>query len=157
MLISILMVSTMGSMIFKAQGFFHFEDKILSMIFGHKAQKNIYFERNYSFTNNMPENVLRSYLSRSITVSGILFDSISYDGVALYPEDDERMVINVGAKFIGRSIFMWGDDRNIINPLFLSEAKTKIDRMHQIDPDIIFQACIFEIVTPSLAEVPVPE
>ena len=114
------------------------------------------FVRSYSFNSEMSENVLRSYLSRSITMSGILFESVWYDGDAPYREDDERMVLNIGAKFIGRTIFMWGRDNNINNPLFLSEAKEKIERMHAIDADIIFQAGIFEIVTPSVNEVFVP-
>lgn len=114
------------------------------------------FERSYSFNGIMPENVLRSYLSRSITMSGILFETVYYDGKAPYAEGDERMVLNIGARFIGRSIFMWGQDDNINNPLFLSQAKTKIDRMHAVDPDIIFQACCFEIVTPYVNKVAVP-
>ena len=112
--------------------------------------------RNYSFNGNMSEEVLRNYLSRSMTVSGLLFGSVYYDGNAPYAEDDERMVINVGAKFVGRSIYMWGKDDNINNTSFLSQAKTKIDRMHLLDPEIIFQACIFEIVTPYVNNVTIP-
>jgi hypothetical protein len=114
------------------------------------------FEKSYTFNGSMTENVLRSYLSRSITMSGILFESIYYDGNAPCREDDERMVVNIGAKFIGRSIFMWGKDDNMNNPLFLSQASTKIDRMHAVDPEIIFQAAVFEIVTPYVNNVPVP-
>lgn len=127
------------------------DDNHVSVIQNDKA-----FERSYTFIGTIPENVLRSYLSRSITMSGTLFETVYYDGKALYTEDDERMILNLGAKFIGRAIFMWGQDDNINNPLFLSQAKTKIDRMHAIDPDIIFQACCFEIVTPYVNNVAIP-
>lgn len=114
------------------------------------------FERSYDFNGTMSENVLRSYLSRSITMSGILFETVYYDGKVPFAEDDERMVLNIGAKFVGRAIYMWGKDDNINNPLFLSQAKSKINWMHNIDPEIIFQACCFEIVTPYVNKIPVP-
>jgi hypothetical protein len=62
-------------------------------------------------------------------------------------DDDTRMLKNIGAKFIGRSIYSWDTPQNFINPTFLDNAEQKIREMHQYDPDIVFQAAIFEIVS----------
>ncbi len=67
------------------------------------------------------------------------------------------MIKNIGAKFIGRSIFSWGAE-NVFNSSspFLHNAKQKIQEMHQYDPDMIFQAAIFEIVTTKVNSIPIP-
>ncbi len=66
------------------------------------------------------------------------------------------MLKNIGAKFIGRSIFSWGAEDMFNNPAFLASAEQKIQEMHQYDPDVIFQAAIFEIVTTKVNSVPIP-
>ncbi|TKB96378.1 hypothetical protein [Pedobacter cryophilus] len=115
-------------------------------------------QRSYTFSNGiMPENVLRSYLSRSITQAEFLTTDGFYNDGA-YPDkaDDTRMLKNMGAKFIGRSIYTWGLEGRINNPLFMSNAKVKISEMHLTDSDMLFQAAIFEIITPDVNTVPVP-
>ena len=71
-------------------------------------------------------------------------------------EDDERMILNTGAKFIGRSVYTWGGEIKLNNSDFFNETKGIIDRMHLQDTDIIFQAAIFEIVTPEVNHIPIP-
>lgn len=91
--------------------------------------------------------VLRNYLSRAITEA----EYLSSEGLTANGyygnEDDERMLLNVGAKFIGRSIYVWGGEEKFNNPLWLERAKAKIDRIHAKDPDVIFQAAMFEAVS----------
>ncbi len=115
------------------------------------------FERSYAFSRSMPENVLRSYLSRSITMAEFLTaDEFIYDSAIPQREDDERMLIDMGAKFVGRSIFMWGSENKAANPDFFAKAKQSLEQMHALDGDLIFQACIFEIVTTKVNEIAVP-
>jgi len=115
-------------------------------------------EKSYEFNNGIIDrNVLESYLSRSITQAEFLTSEGFYnDGIYRYKEDDTRMLKNIGAKFIGRSIYSWDTPQNFINPAFLDNAKQKIQEMHQYDPDIVFQAAIFEIVSTKVNLVPVP-
>jgi len=114
--------------------------------------------RNYEFSDGViHRNVLESYLSRSITQSEFLCTEGFYDdGIYPYKEDDTRMLKNIGAKFIGRSIFSWNVFDAFNNPDFLRNAKSKIEEMHAFDPDIIFQAAIFEIVSTKVNAIPVP-
>lgn len=114
--------------------------------------------RSYEFSNGViPRNVLESYLSRSITQAEFLTSEGFYnDGIYPYKDDDTRMLKNTGAKFIGRSIYSWNVPEFFNNQAFLGNAELKIEEMHQDDPDLIFQAAIFEIVSTKVNTVPVP-
>lgn len=115
--------------------------------------------RDFKFSGGtISKEVLNNYLARAITQAEFLGSTGFYnDGAYLSPEDDERMLLNIGAKFIGRSIYSWGFETHFNHARWLGNAKTKIDRMHQKDPDLVFQACIFEIVTSKVNEVPIPD
>ncbi|MCQ2184042.1 MAG: hypothetical protein MJY62_01360 [Bacteroidales bacterium] len=112
----------------------------------------------YSVTGGViSEKVLRNYLSRAITEAEFLSSQgLSTDGY-YGTEDDERMLLNIGAKFIGRAMYTWNGEKKFNNPAWASGAKAKIDRMHTKDPDIIFQAAMFETVSPQVGEIKIPE
>ncbi|MCQ2184041.1 MAG: hypothetical protein MJY62_01355 [Bacteroidales bacterium] len=104
------------------------------------------------------EAVLNNYLSRAITEAEYLSCSkFSTDGYYGTP-DDERMLLNIGAKFIGRSMYEWGKEVFYLdmNVGWFDEAIKKIDSIHEKDPDVFFQAGLFEIVTTAVDRVPVP-
>lgn len=115
--------------------------------------------RDYKFSGGIiSQAVLNSYLSRSISETEFLASPDFYnDATPNNPEDDERMLLNIGAKFIGRSIYSWGHEEYFANSQWLSYVKSKIDRMHQSDSDMIFQAAIFEIVTTKVNMLPIPD
>lgn len=115
-------------------------------------------ERSYEFSDGViPRNVLESYLSRSITQAEFLVsEGFFNDGPYPYREDDVRMLKNVGAKFIGRAIYSWNVPEHFNNPDFLGKAKARVEEMHAFDPEIVFQASIFEIVSTKVNVVPVP-
>jgi hypothetical protein len=92
--------------------------------------------------------VLENYLSRAITMEGLLNGRGDLD-------DNIRMLKTVGAKFIGRSLCLWGGESNLLTNL--ERAKRQLPRVHAADPDLILQACIFEIVTTQVEQVPVPD
>src|SRR3546814_613137 len=115
-------------------------------------------DRNYTFSNGVvPRNVLESYLSRSITQAEFLV-SDGFFNAGPYPhrDDDTRMLKDVGAKFVGRDIYSWNVPEPFNNPEFLGQAEARILEMQAFDPDIIFQAAIFEIVSTKVNVVPVP-
>jgi len=112
----------------------------------------------YKFDKNgISREVLENYLEKSITMVYFLCPQIP-EAKRIYPfsDDDTRMIKNIGAKFLGRSIYRWGNESIINDSEFLNTASAKIKSMHEYDPDIIFQACLFEIITTDVNKVPVP-
>ncbi|MBR9854320.1 MAG: hypothetical protein GYB37_07035 [Algicola sp.] len=117
-------------------------------------------DRSYAIDQSgvIPENVLQSYLSRAITMAEFATpDDYYYDAPYPYKEDDVRMILNIGAKFIGRATYMWGTESRIEEPMFLEGVSKMAERIHGLDPDIILQAAIFEIITTDVDNIEVPE
>src|SRR5689334_22455583 len=106
--------------------------------------------RDYRFDGSMPETVLRSYLSRSMTLMYLLSSHGDF-------EDNVRMMTNCGVKFAGRAVYQWGREEGGESalPQKLERAKTNAARIHTADPDIILQACVFEIVSRDAEKLPV--
>lgn len=108
--------------------------------------------RDYRFDGSMSEAVLRSYLSRSMTQMYLL---TSHGNL----EDTIRMMTNCGVKLAGRAVYQWGREEGGESglPAKLARAKINAVRVHAADPEIILQACIFEIVSRDVDNLPVPE
>lgn len=68
-----------------------------------------------------------------------------------------RFLTNIGAKFAGRALYMWGNESRINDPDFLGYARMALQKLHQADSEFIAQAGIFEIVTEHVNRVPIPE
>jgi hypothetical protein len=103
--------------------------------------------RNYHFDKTISREVLENYLSRSITMEGLLNGRGDL-------ADNTRMLKYIGAKFIGRSLCLWGGEADLLRNL--ERAKRQAPLVREADPDLILQACIFEIVTTQVEQVPVP-
>ncbi len=106
--------------------------------------------RDYSFNGSISEEVLRNYLSRSITMSDMLM-SMGQP----YLEDNINMLVNTGAKLAGRAVLIWGNESQV--PSVLSAAEPGISQTHTADSEIIVQAGIFEIITTDVENLPVPD
>jgi hypothetical protein len=104
-------------------------------------------ERDYKFKNSISRKVMENYLDRSITMQNLLTDETTFD-------DNLRMIKNIGAKFIGRAVCQWGGEDNLMKNF--ETEKSLAAKIHQTDPDIVLQACIFEIVTDKLNQVAIP-
>ncbi len=104
--------------------------------------------RDYRFDTTISRQVLENYLSRSISMEGLLNGRGDLD-------DNIRMLKNTGAKFIGRSLCLWGGEANILRNL--QRAKEQIPKVHAADPDMVLQACVFEIVSTQVDQVAVPD
>jgi hypothetical protein len=102
----------------------------------------------YQFDGTMPRQVLDNYLSRAISMEGLLNGKGDLD-------DNIRMLKSVGAKFIGRSLCLWGGEANL--PSNLERARQQVPRVLAADPEMILQACVFEIVSTQVDQVPVPD
>jgi alpha-L-fucosidase 2 len=104
--------------------------------------------RDLEFDGKMSREVLENYLSRAISMEGLLNGRGDLD-------DNIRMLKNIGAKFVGRSLCLWGGEANLLANL--DRARKLAPRVHAADPEMILQACIFEIVTTQVDKVPVPD
>jgi len=99
----------------------------------------------YHFNGNISRQVLENYLARSSTFGSLLHLTL---------DDDLRMIKNTGVKFAGRAVWMWGGESKIDELVRRGESFVK--KIHAIDPDIILQGAIFEVVTRDVDNVPVP-
>jgi hypothetical protein len=104
----------------------------------------------YRFKGKISRKVLENYLSRSVTMTEMYRSPGNL-------EDDLRMLNNIGAKFVGRAIYLWGGEARITEPQFFAQGREMVSRIHRNDPDVVVQACAFEIVTEAVGKAPVPE
>jgi len=111
----------------------------------------------FSFDGTISRPVLENYLARSVSFTELLHHDVAgpRDDQGEDPRDDLRFILNTKAKFIGRSLMLWGHESNL--PLFLKNARPFAAALHQADPDIILQAAEFEIVTTNLGSIHIPE
>ncbi len=111
----------------------------------------------YKFEGSISEQVLRNYLSRAVTLSEfVVANEFTQDGENLCVEDDIRFIENTGTKFIGRAAYRWGKEECLNNPKFFKHASEIIARVHKNDPDIIFQAAVFEAVSKNVEQIKIP-
>lgn len=112
----------------------------------------------YDFNETISENVLRNYLARSITMAELVnMEGFYTDGPYKCKEDDFRMMENIKPKFVGRTLFLWGNEDKLNHSEFLQGAQNVSEKLHNMDKEIILQACIFEIVTTQVENIPVPD
>jgi hypothetical protein len=102
----------------------------------------------FAFDRTISRQVLENYLSRAITMEGLLNGRGDLD-------DNIRMLKSIGAKFIGRSLCLWGGEAALLGNL--ERAQRESAQVRAADPDLLLQACIFEIVTRQVEQVPVPD
>jgi hypothetical protein len=106
--------------------------------------------RNYRFDGKISREALENYLSRSITMTELYRSPGNLD-------DDIRMLKRTAAKFVGRTIYLWGREARILEPEFLAQGREMAARIHRNDPEVALQSSVFEIVTEDVNQVPVPE
>lgn len=112
------------------------------------AKKKIKQSDKYRFENTISRKVLENYLDHSITMMNFMTGQGNFD-------DNLRMIQNMGAKFIGRAACQWAnEDKFLAN---YEKEKSLSPKVHEADPEIILQACIFEIVSPKVNVLPIPE
>ena len=102
---------------------------------------------NFTFDGKIEKEVLENYLSRAVTASYLHETSTL--------EDDLRVIGRLGIKFLGRASGVWAmseaDEVHFAKSAYLAQ------RVHEQDPEIILQACIFEWVTTMVETVRIPD
>ena len=102
----------------------------------------------YAFDGSISREVLERYLARSISMEGLLNGRGDLT-------DNIRMLKSMGAKFIGRSICLWGGEANLLKNF--ERAREQVPKVFAADPEMVLQACVFEIVSTEVDQVPAPE
>jgi hypothetical protein len=102
----------------------------------------------YQFDRTISRPVLENYLSRSISMEGLLNGRGDL-------EDNIRMLKSTGAKYIGRALCLWGAEGDFLHNL--ARAKEEIPRVLAADPEIILEACVFETVSPRVNQIAIPD
>ena len=116
------------------------------------------FDKNspFYFDGTISRQTLENYLDRAITMGYFLVPGQPEGYQFPYRDDDVRMIHNLGAKFIGRAIYRWGEESKLGDPAFLEYAKKMVDRVHTADPEVVFQGCLFEQVSTDINKLKIP-
>jgi len=104
-------------------------------------------DRNYEFHGSISEDMLHRYLDRAINMQGM---SNAFDEFPTSPERDDNlsMLINIGAKFVGRMGYLWGEEYYFNANLHQISMDTA--SLHSHDAQIICEAAILEEITASV-------
>jgi len=112
-------------------------------------------QRSYAFNGTISREVLESYLSRSITVTDLLKRNwLEASWVKGNVNDSIRCITNISAKYIGRTIFTWNQEKSLFANI--NDSKKIAEKIHGIDPEIILQGCFFEAVSTQVNSIPIP-
>jgi len=113
--------------------------------------------QDFHFDNTISKPVLENYLSRSISFTELLHDDLNQPAGRHGddPHDNLRLILDTKARFVGRSLMLWGRESNLAP--FLKTAKPFAEAIHKADPDIVLQAAEFEIVTTNVDTISIPE
>ncbi|MCQ2424573.1 MAG: hypothetical protein MJ070_00355 [Lachnospiraceae bacterium] len=102
----------------------------------------------YYFRDKVSETVLRNYLSRAVTVSSENGE-MNPNNTAMY-----EFILHTGAKYIARANTEWSPSAS--NAESRPVQKAFIDKVHEKDPDVVFEACIFECISKKVNDIPIP-
>lgn len=105
---------------------------------------------NFTFSGSVSKEVLCNYLSRSVIYSD---EHTTTRGLTF--EETLRFILNTGAKYIGRSACKWAPD--FADEQTFPQRKINLAAAHKIDPEIVFEACIFECVSSGVNGIPIPD
>ena len=111
------------------------------------ADKEPLHPTDFAFDSSVSQEVLCNYLSRATTISQEAYEAKNGDQVVDF-------IIDTGAKYICRAATCWNP--HIEDYDTYPQLKDLIDKVHAIDPDVVFEACIFECVSGSVNRIPIP-
>ncbi len=99
----------------------------------------------FAFNGKISEAVLNNYLARSITYT------ITDDN----RNDAARAILNTGTKLVCRTVTDWFP--SVTHENKIHEFTEIMDQIHTYDPDVVFEACIFETCGPEMNSIKIPE
>ncbi len=97
----------------------------------------------FTFNGSISEKVLNNYLSRAITYTNA------------NSEEAIRAILNTGTKFVCRAAAEWYPSK-WFEDHWLPIYEELIKKAHAVDPEIIFEGCIFETTGKDINEIKIP-
>ncbi len=101
------------------------------------------------FDGAVTKEVLCNYLARSVTMSMENNFTLSEKSTHV-----KSFILNTGAKYICRAATCWNPSKTDISTH--EGQKAFIKSVHAEDPAVVFEACIFECVSPNVNEIKIP-
>ncbi len=101
----------------------------------------------FQFDGTIPRPVLENFLSRSVSMEGLLNGRGDL-------KDNIRMLKGEGAKYIGRALCLWGAEKDFTNNV--ERARKQIPEVLAADPEMVLEACVFEVVDQRVSQIPIP-
>ena len=108
----------------------------------------------FSFDGAISEEVLRRYLSRAMTLHCLNTDDFLPEK-EVYRLRCRQLIRECGVKYVGRANCAWIP--NISEAAAYPAIQKEIQDIHEEDPDIIFEACIFETAYHCFSDFEIPE
>ena len=105
----------------------------------------------FAFDGRITEQVLRNYLSRAMTL-GFLSPMHFHDPT--YRSRCLDVIRTCGVKYVGRSNVAWIPDGSEQD--YYAAIRDAVTALHEEDPDIILEACIFETAYPCFGDFEIP-
>ena len=105
----------------------------------------------FYFKDTVSQEVLCNYLSRAVTIS--LENSFVPTMTNSFHVRD--FILNTGAKYICRFATCWSP--SLADYDTHAGQKAFINSLHQKDPDVVFEACVFECISEQVNEIPIPD
>ncbi len=102
----------------------------------------------FEFDGTISRQVLENYLSRSITMEGLLNGRGNL-------QDNVRMLHGIGAKYAGRALCLWNAENDFSNNVKL--ARDAAPKVVAADPEMILEACLFETISPQVNRIAIPD
>ena len=101
----------------------------------------------FTFHDTVSKEVLCNYLSRAVTFAcsplSLTQTPYAYD-----------FILDTGAKYICRAAHCWVPSAADYGTY--SEQREFIEKVHQSDPEVVFEACLFENVTKAVETITIP-
>ena len=92
-----------------------------------------------------------NYLSRSL-----IYSDEKRDEYGLTGDETARFILHLGAKYIGRANTKWSPSAADVEKI--ASRKGELAAVHAFDPDVVFEACIFECVNKDdTNSIPIPD
>ena len=105
---------------------------------------------NYKFKYDVSEEVLCNYLARAVTISPEGSGVLSKTG----SRHVKKFILNTGAKYICRAATCWNPSAADYETH--AGQKAFIEDVHKSDPDVVFEACVFECISTGVNNIPIP-
>src|SRR6187402_2328646 len=99
------------------------------------------------FDGKISREQLEHFLSRAVTMEGIFHEHGDLDDII-------RFLRETDARFAGRTLYFWGNEKNLNASLEAAQVRER--KVHAALPDLMLQAAIFEIVSDDVSGYPLP-